>query len=324
MTADEGVAVSLRSIKPAALRRGARLAVVSPASTPKAEFVQRGMERLRGLGYVPVLGQYALVRGPLYYAGTVQERVSDLHTAFADPTIDGIVCTRGGWGSAELLPYLDTEIINRNPKVFVGYSDHTSLHSWIQNVANLGTFYGPMVAADFAREDGVHEQSWRHCLGGTDQWSLGREDGIRILQAGAVDGVLRGGCLSILAETLGTPYSADVRDSVLFLEDIGTKPYQWDRMLLHLKYSGLLNTVRGIVFGDMQQCVAVDEEEYLERAILHTLRDFAGPIAIGLSCGHVNGANITLPLGVQVRLDLNDAGNPRMEFLEAAVRGQAD
>jgi muramoyltetrapeptide carboxypeptidase len=103
------------------------------------------------------------------------------------------------------------------------------------------------------------------------------------------------------------------------LEDIGTKPYQWDRMLLHLRYSGRLEGVKGIVFGDMAQCVGEGEQEYLERAILHSLRDFSGPVAIGLRCGHVFGANITLPLGVQVKLDLTESENPRMDFVEAAV-----
>ena len=324
MTMSEGAAETLGPIRPTALRRGARMAVVSPASTPKPELVKRGMELLQKLGYEPVLSPHALVRGPLYYAGTIQERVADLHAAFADPSVDGILCTRGGWGSAELLPYLDREIIKQNPKIFVGYSDHTSLHCWLQNVANIVTFYGPMVAADFAREGGVHAQSWQHCFRGGSGWALGRTDGLRVLRAGTADGVLRGGCLSILAETLGTPYAAEVRNSVLFLEDIGTKPYQWDRMLVHLRHSGLLDTVRGIVFGDMRQCVAAEEEDYLERAILHSLHEFTGPIAIGLPCGHVNGANITLPLGVRVRLDLNDTSDPRIEFLEEAVRGQVD
>ena len=102
-------------------------------------------------------------------------------------------------------------------------------------------------------------------------------------------------------------------------DGIGTKPYQWDRMLLHLRYAGVLDGVRGIVFGDMRQCVSAGEEEFLERAILHALRDFEGPIAIGLRCGHVDGANVTLPLGVRVRLDLTEVGNPAMHFLEAAV-----
>jgi muramoyltetrapeptide carboxypeptidase len=309
-------------VKPAALRAGARLAVVSPASTPNAELVRLGVERLEAMGYKVRVSGHALDRGPLYYAGTLEERLADFHEAFADPEIDGIICTRGGWGSAELLPYLDRDLICANPKAFVGYSDHTSLHCWLQNEANLVTFYGPMVAADFAREDGVDAASWQRCLSGASDWSVGAQDGLRVLRPGVAEGGLRGGCISILAQSLGTRYAARTEDSILFLEDIGTKPYQWDRLLLHLKYSGRLDGVRGIVFGDMAQCAAAEELELLERAILHSLRYFEGPIAIGLRCGHVSSPNLTLPLNIRVRLDLADADSPQMRFLEAAVTGQ--
>lgn len=313
--------MSVALVKPRALTAGARLAVLSPASTPKPDLVQQGVDRLNALGYQATVGAHALDRGPLYYAGTREQRLEDIHTAFADPAIDGILCSRGGWGSAELLPFLDAALIRANPKVFVGYSDHTALHCWLQKEANLGTFYGPMVAADFAREGGVDLASWKHGFAGDRSWSVGEAEGLRVLRGrGKAEGRLTGGCLSILTEGLGTPYALEIlADSILFLEDIGTKPYQWDRMLLHLRYAGILERVRGIVFGDMRQCVATEDQDYLERAILHSLREFEGPIAIGLRCGHVYGANVTLPLGVSVRLDLTDEGNPRMHFLEAAV-----
>lgn len=308
------------TIKPRALRAGATLAVLSPASTPKPDLVHRGIAHLHALGYRTVLGAHALDNGPLYYAGAIEDRLSDLHTAFADSTIDGIVCTRGGWGSAELLSHLDAGLIRANPKVFVGYSDHTSLHSWLHNETNLVTFYGPMVAADFSRDDGVDLASWQHNFHGERSWSLGIADGLRILQPGRAEGQLSGGCISIFVEALGTPYAPRIdQDSILFLEDIGTKPYQWDRMLLHLRYAGLLEKVTGVVFGDMRQCIPSDESEYLDRAILHALRDFDGPIAIGLRSGHVGYGNVTLPLGVRASLDLSETGNPRIHFLEAAV-----
>jgi muramoyltetrapeptide carboxypeptidase len=312
----------IETLKAKALKAGARLAVLSPASSTVPEKVQRGIEHLGAIGYRTVLSAHALGRGPLYYAGSIEERVADLHAAFADPDIDGIICTRGGWGSAELLPYLDADLIRANPKVFIGYSDHTSLHSWFQNETGLVTFYGPMVSADFAREDGVDQPSWSRCLEGAEDWSLGVGDGLRILQPGVAEGTLLGGCISILAQSLGTPYAARTDGSILFLEDIGTKPYQWDRMLLHLRYAGRLDGVQGIVFGDMGQCVAAEESDLLERAILHSLQDFAGPIAIGLRCGHVSAPNITLPLNVRVRLDLANPAinkNPQLRFLEAAV-----
>jgi muramoyltetrapeptide carboxypeptidase len=307
-------------VKPRGLPAGATLAVVSPASTPRPELVQQGIAHLQSLGYKIVLSPHALDAGPLYYAGTLVDRLDDLHAAFADPAIDGILCTRGGWGSAELLPHLDAGLIRANPKVFLGYSDHTSLHCWLHNEAGLVTFYGPMVAADFARDDGADITSWQRSLSSDSPWFVGAADGLRTLRPGVGEGRTTGGCLSIFAEALGTPYAPRIdTDSILFLEDIGTKAYQWDRMLLHLRYSGLMEKVTGIVFGDMRQCIAADEKDYLDRAILHALRDFAGPIAIGLRCGHVSVSNITLPLGIAAKLDLTDAGNPQMHLLEGAV-----
>ncbi len=308
-------------VKPRALRPGATLAVLSPASAARRERVLRGMNQLNALGYRTVPGMHALNSGPLYYAGSREERVGDLHAAFADPEIDAIICTRGGWGSAELLPYLDAGLIRANPKPFIGYSDHTSLHSWLRREAGLVTYYAPMVAADFAREGGVDLASWRSCFEGAASWKMGAAEGLRVLRGGRAEGRLDGGCISIFAEALGTPYAPQItEDCILFLEDIGTKPYQWDRMLLHLRYAGLLERARGIVFGDMRQCVAADEDVLLERALLHVLNDFDGPVAIGLRSGHVDGANVTLPLGIRVALDLTDERNPAMHFLEAAVR----
>lgn len=284
--------------RPRALRAGARLAVLSPASAAKRDLVERGVAHLEALGYGVTLGAHALDSGPLSYAGSARNRVEDLHAAFADPAIDGILCTRGGWGAAELLPMLDAELIRSCPKVFVGYSDITSLQTWLIERAGLVTFYGPMVAADFAREQGVDLRRWRGSLHESSGWSMGAEDGLRTLRAGVAEGALYGGCLSILAESLGTPYAPEPFRGVLFLEDIGAKPYQWDRMLVHLRYAGLLDHVSGIIFGDMGRCVEPDGIPLLQATLLHSLKDFAGPIAIGLRCGHVDGPNVTLPLGL--------------------------
>jgi muramoyltetrapeptide carboxypeptidase len=262
---------------------------------------------------------HALSRGPLYYAGTAEERVADLHAAFADDAVDAVLCTRGGWGSAELLPLLDRELIRANPKVFMGYSDVTSLHVWLRNEADLVSFHAPMVAADFAKPGGVDRASWTAALAGTSAWELGSDSGLRVLRAGTAEGELNGGCLAIFAESLGTPYAARERGGVLFLEDVGVKPYQWDRMLVHLRFAGLFKNVTGIVFGDMEQCGSAEEQAAIEASLLHALRDFAGPIGIGLRSGHVAGGNLTLPLGVPVRLEFEDAGAPKMKFLEAAV-----
>lgn len=307
------------------LRPGSMLAVVSPASAAKSELADAGVAALEALGYRTKLMPHALDRGPLYYAGTREQRAADLMAAFADAEADAVICTRGGWGSAELLPLLDAAVVRANPKAFIGYSDHTSLHIWLARECGLTTFYGPMVAADFSRPGGADPASWGHALGGSRKWSLGSNEGLRVLRAGVAEGALEGGCLSIFAEALGTPYAplpaGPGEPRVVFLEDIGTKPYQWDRMLLHLRYAGLLEHVSGIVFGDMRQCVAPEDGPLLEQAILHALAGFSGPVAIGLRSGHVDAANVTVPLGVQVRLDLSDTDAPRLDFLEAAARG---
>lgn len=289
------------------LRNGSRIAVVSPASAAKAELVERGCERLQAFGYEPVVMPHALSRGPLYYAGAASERVADLHAAFADPSIDGIVCTRGGWGSAEVLPLLDAALVRANPKVFVGYSDHTSLHTWFWNECGLATFYAPMVAADWAKDGGVDDRTWLAAVQGVGAWSAGPADGLRVLRVGGAEGRLLGGCLSLLAESLGTPWAFKVDEPcILFLEDIGTKPYQWDRMIQHLRFAGVLQQVRGVVLGDMSANVEPNELPLLEEACLHALGDFAGPIAIGLQSGHVQRENRSLPLGAWLKMKDGD------------------
>ncbi len=280
------------------------MAVVSPASAAKAELVERGVDALRAFGYEAVVMPSALKRGPLYYAGTAEERVADLHAAFADRSIEGILCTRGGWGSAELLPLLDRELVRANPKVFVGYSDHTSLHAWFWNECGMRTFYAPMVAADWSNPAGVDVATWRSAVEGSGEWRVGAEDGMRVLREGNAEGRLLGGCLSIVAEGLGTPWALRIGEPcVLFVEDIGTKPYQWDRMLQHLKFAGLMEKVTGVVIGDMSANVEASEIGLVEAACLHALRDFDGPVAMGLRSGHVSAGNRSLPLGAWVRMD---------------------
>lgn len=301
-------------VKPKALRPGSMLGLVTPASIAKQELVYLGIAELERMGYRTKLFPHALDSGPLNYAGSRENRVADLHAAFADPEVDALVCTRGGWGAAELLPLLNAELISDNPKALLGYSDITSLHVWLQREANLVSFQAPMVASDFAKNELIDLASWTAALTQTKPWTLGSESGLRVLQPGTAQGTLSGGCISIYAEALGTPYGAlpHAAESILFFEDIGTKPYQWDRMLLHVRYAGLLERVTGIVFGDMAQCVGPEEFALVDETILYALRDFKGPIGIGLRSGHVDAGNITLPWGVEVRLDFADAANPQV------------
>jgi muramoyltetrapeptide carboxypeptidase len=281
------------------LKQGSRIALVSPASAAKPELVEAGRAALEAYGYQPVLMPHALDHGPLYYAGTAANRASDLHAAFSDPTIDAILCTRGGWGSAELLPLLDPALLRANPKTFIGYSDHTSLHLYLWNECHLPTFYAPMAAADWSNPDGVHLPTWQSALHATEPWSVNATDGIRTLKSGHAEGRLLGGCLSILTESLGTPYALNLTEpTILFLEDINTKPYQWDRMLHHLRTAGQLKNVTGIAFGDTSANIQPHELPLLEAACLHALESFPGPITLGLQSGHLSSQNRSIPLGI--------------------------
>ena len=308
-------------VKPKALRPGSMLGLVTPASIARQELVYAGIAELERMGYRTKLFPHALDAGPLNYASTRENRVADLHAAFADPEVDAILCTRGGWGAAELLPLLEAGLIRENPKALLGYSDMTSLHVWLQREANLVSFQAPMVGSDFAKNGLIDLASWTAALTQTKPWTLGPDSGLRVLRPGIAKGTLSGGCISIYTEALGTPYAAlpCAGDSILFFEDIGTKPYQWDRMLLHVLYAGLLERVTGIVFGDMTQCVGPEEFALVDETILYALRDFEGAIGIGLRSGHVDAGNITLPWGVEVQLDFTDRANPQMNFVEGAV-----
>ena len=219
--------------KPKALRVGSLIGIVSPASLANAEAVARGVATLEGMGFRTRLFPHALDRGPLNYAGTLEARLGDFHAAFADAEVDAVFCTRGGWGAAELLPHLDRALIRAHPKAFVGYSDVTSLHVWLAREAGLVSFQGPMVASDFSKEPGPDMASFARALQGAGTragaWTLGAEAGLRVLRPGRAMGALTGGCVSIYVEALGTPYAAEPPTGVLFLEDVGVKPYQWDR-----------------------------------------------------------------------------------------------
>jgi muramoyltetrapeptide carboxypeptidase len=287
------------------LERGARVAVLSPASAARPERVHAGVARLQACGYEPVVMPSALLRGPLYYAGTPQQRVSDLHAAYADPEIGAIVCTRGGWGSVELLPLLDRDLIRSHPKLLVGYSDLTSLHVWLWNECRAIGIHGPMAAADWSAEDGVDLRSWCAAVAADRPvFRLDATDGLEPLADGVVEGRLLGGCLSMLEAGLGTPWALRTEDpTILFIEDIGAKPYQWDRMLQHLRFAGLFRSVVGIVLGDMGACVEACDMELMRSACLHALRGLDIPIAWGLRSGHLPRENRSLPLGTMALLE---------------------
>lgn len=308
----------MKLLKPPAVAPGSRIMVVSPASAAQPERITRGIEALRALGYDAIASPHVCGKHPPYFSGTIDERIADLHGAFADPSVAAIICTRGGYGSNYLLDRFDLDLIRRHPKPFFAYSDHTSVQTWLLDQLGLVAFHGPMAAADFSTPDGVHLSSFQAAItGGFVQ--VGAEQGIRVLRPGRARGTLYGGCLSLVTAALGTPYAPRTEEKLLFLEDIGAKPYQVDRMLRHLILAGKLKGVRGFIFGEMLHCVSPGADpKLIDEVILHVLADCDVPIAIGLRSGHVSGGNVTLPLGIEAELDLTGE-SPTLRTLEPAV-----
>jgi len=306
-------------IRPPALRKGDTVGIVAPASNIKRDLLEAGCDALRRLGYKPVYQESALEQD-LYFAGSVERRARELEDMFLQGDVRAIICARGGYGTNYLLSAVDVKKIAAHPKIFVGYSDVTTLLTWFSDTTGLITFHGPMVTKDFALADGVDLQSWEAALQGKSSWTVGDDSGIHALREGSAEGTLYGGCLSMLAASLGTPYEIRVQDAILFIEDVAAKPFQIDRMLMQLKLAGKFDQVRGIVFGEMIDCVQHKEQGYtLEEIILRVLGDLNVPIAYGVRSGHVSRGNVTLPIGVRARLQL-DSNAASLEILEPATR----
>jgi len=307
-------------VRPAALQPGDTVGIVAPASNLKRELLEAGCEALRRMGYKPFYFD-SIFDHDLYFAGSVKRRAGELEEMFERDGVRAILCARGGYGANYLLPALDLQKIARHPKIFVGYSDVTTLLTWFADAAGMVTFHGPMAAKDFAVAGGVDTPSWLAALNGTMEWALGAEgdSGIRPLVAGAGEGILYGGCLSMLAASLGTPYEIHTEDTILFMEDIAARPYQIDRMLMQLKLAGKLDAVRGIIFGEMLDCVQSKDQNYtLQEVVLRIVGDLGVPVAYGLRSGHVSAGNITLPIGVRAQLKVS-SGDAGLKILEPAT-----
>jgi len=307
-------------VKPPALRPGDTVGIVAPASNVKRLDLEAGCEGLRRAGYRPFYLD-SILDQDLYFAGSLGRRARELEEMFARDEVRAIVCARGGYGANYLLEALDLEKIKSRPKIFVGYSDLTALLTHFCDAAGLVTFHGPMVAKDWGPEDGVDMFSWQAALAGTTAWepNLGGSSGATGLVEGAAEGILYGGCLSILVASLGTPYEIKTAGTILFIEDLGAKPYQIDRMLMQLKLAGKLDGVRGFVFGEMRDCLQTANQGYtLEEVVLRIVGDLGVPVAYGVRSGHVTAGNITLPIGVRADLTVR-GGRAELKILEGAV-----
>jgi muramoyltetrapeptide carboxypeptidase len=308
----------IQLVTPPSLHPGDTVAIVAPASNIKQADLDAGCEALRSAGYRPFYLDSILDRD-VYFAGSVARRVRELEEMFERDDVRAIVCARGGYGANYLLNQIDLEKIKAHPKIFVGYSDVTSLLTYFADAAGLLTFHGPMVAKDWARQDGVDLSSWLSALSQSSPWDVPVNPGVTGLLDGEAQGILYGGCLSILVASLGTPYEIRTAGKLLFLEDVAAKPFQIDRMLMQLKLGGHLQAVRGIVFGEMLDCIQSPAQDYtLQEVIQRIVGDLGIPVAFGVQSGHVTSQNITLPFGVSTKL-MVQKGEVSLKILQPAV-----
>ncbi len=319
-------------VMPEPLRPGDRVALLCASSAVPSERLEPSLASVRAMGLepVPYPSCYDANRHG-YFAADDAQRAKDLQDAFADPSVRGIVCVRGGYGAGRLLPLLDWQAIARTPKPLFGYSDVTALHIALQQLCSMGSYHTPMpstewyigaadadVPEDAGRAPGSdRERATRH--GGLDPFtegclrralfggltgSLELGGNVRTLAPGRAEGPLCGGNLSLVCDSLGTPWELDTRGKLLFLEDVNEKTYRLDGMLTQLRNAGKFDDCAGVLLGEWVDCTPEDPErtlticEILEEVVLPAGK----PVLAGLACGHAL-PTMSFPLGAAARMD---------------------
>lgn len=315
-----------RLIKPPRLRPGDTVGLLTPSGHADQEKIDKCVGNLQSLDLKVKLGKnIRALRGN--FAGTAKQRLEDLHGMFADPEVKGIWAAHGGSGAIGLLASLDYELIRRHPKVFVGYSDITALHLAILRRTGLVTFHGPVASSTFSDYSVSHLRAVlmaprpEYVIRMAEENRLKAADApnfaLRTLRSGVAEGTLVGGNLSLLAALVGTPYGADFKNAIVFLEEIGEAPYRIDRMLTQLELSQGFRQVAATMLGVFEKCGPPDSDPSL--SLDETIDDHLGastiPAVYGYSFGHI-AHQFTLPMGLKARLDTH---NQTLTLLEPAV-----
>ena len=288
--------------RPHALRPGDHVAIVAPASPFARDDFDAGVVELRTLGFEVVYDESVFERTG-YVAGSAETRASAFTRAWMDPSIAALVAARGGYGSVQLLPLLDPAMAGR-PKPFIGYSDNTSILSWLTLTCGVVSFHGPMIEGRFARgEAGYDRDTFTRCLCRPEPPGEIGHPHMETLHTGEAAGMLIGGTLTQITASLGTPYAFDPPSGcVLFLEDVAERPYRIDRMLTQLRLSGILGRASALVFGEMARCDEPGGNPAARQVVADLTAGFPGPVVYGLPSGHAAGPTLTLPFGVRARV----------------------
>ncbi|MEQ9265599.1 MAG: LD-carboxypeptidase [Balneolaceae bacterium] len=303
-------------IKPSKLPEGATIGLIAPGSPIySSSQYDKMLSDLKGLGYTLKLGKHIKdKRG--YLAGKDEDRAQDLMDMFVDESVDGILCTRGGWGCNRILPLIDFELIKSNPKVFSGFSDITSLHMAIQKKTGLVTFHGPVGKSEWNE---FTLNSWQNVVqhGKAVDYVLPEgEEGQFTINSGKAKGRLLGGNLTVLTSMIGSEYLPDFEDSILFLEDIGEDVYRIDRMLTQLKLSGILEKLNGLVFGKCTECDSGPNSLSLKEVFDDHLSKLDIPAFYGAMISHEE-KNVTIPIGVSATMN---ADTMTIQLQESGVK----
>lgn len=319
-------AASVSIVKPKRLRPGMTIGLVTPASNvPEDQDLYAAMDLVRSLGFVAKPSKNLFSRTQ-YLAGTDQERADDLNAMFSDTDVDGIFCVRGGYGSGRLLRFLDYDMIGKNPKVLMGYSDITAILNAIYLRTGLVTFHGPIAGGNFS--DYTYGQYEKVLVNPASAMRIGEpppfesrpgvvdwNNRLTPIVDGVAEGHLVGGNLSLMVTLLGTPYEPNFEGAILFLEDVSEPPYSVDRMLTHLWMSGQLERVAGIVLGKFSDADYDSNTFSMEQVLRDRLEPLGIPTLRGAMIGHIEDKTV-VPLGIRAKLDVA-AGS--LTLLEAAV-----
>lgn len=310
-------------IKPKKLNKGDLIGIISPASSAEdSTAIENGARYIEGLGYRTLLGNnVGKIRG--YLAGTDQERVEDIHQMFGDKKVKAIFCLRGGYGAFRLLDKIDYELIQKNPKIFVGFSEITVLQMAFLRKVNLVTFAGPMVVSNFSNKINKYteENFWRTITSTTKPERITIKD-IKNLSKTRIEetsGRLVGGNLSVFNALLGTEYLPELKNKILFLEEVNEPPYKIDRMLNQLKLNKILKKLNGIILGSFQECVEPDKKKNtltLDEIFDDYFKNMKVPLIHSFPHGHIKDI-VTLPFGLKVRINSKEM---HVEFMENCVR----
>lgn len=296
------VAGSPSLLRPPPLKLGDTIGIVAPSYAPHGGWLLRGAQAMKEAGYEVIL-EPDIDRVRHFQQSEDRKRARNLTEMWVNPDVKAVICGTGGYGAVRILPYLDADLFRQNPKSFVGYSDITALHLWMMRRAGLRVFHGPTL------DDLTPRPNDPTLLSVLTALTVPRPDirlgfGLaRAVRPGRATGRLTGGNLSLVQQSIGTPYEIDTRDAILFLEEIHDPMSVCDERLLHLRAAGLLRHVRGIVFGQL----SVDrcEEDEFQNFLLDLLSDLDVPILMDFPAGHET-PNLTIPLGTEMELVTDD------------------